>query len=81
MAAAVRFDDTGAPAVLEVIETARSTPRPDEVWLEQEAIGVNFLDVTQRRGGSPRPPFQAGSVSKAPGASPHPAATSRSATG
>lgn len=38
--------------MLELIETARSTTEPDEVWLEQEAIGVNFLNVTQRRGGA-----------------------------
>jgi NADPH2:quinone reductase len=36
------------------IETiSPATPGPGEVWLEQEAIGVNFLDVTQRNGAVP----------------------------
>lgn len=50
MATAVRFDTTGAPDVLTLKETASLAPGPDEVWLKQAAIGVNFLDVTQREG-------------------------------
>jgi NADPH:quinone reductase len=55
MATAVRFDTPGAPDVLTLEETASLAPGPNEVWLEQAAIGVNFLDVTQRRGTVPVP--------------------------
>jgi NADPH:quinone reductase len=35
--------------------TSQAVPGPGEVWLEQEAVGVNFLDVTQRNGAVPIP--------------------------
>ena len=35
--------------------TSPAGPGPGEVWLEQEAVGVNFLDVTQRNGAVPIP--------------------------
>lgn len=50
---AIRFSQPGAPDVLELHEVAESAPGPGEVWLEQEAIGVNYLDVTQRKGAVP----------------------------
>lgn len=52
---AIRFSQPGAPDVLELHEVAESAPGPGEVWLEQEAIGVNYLDVTQRKGAVPVP--------------------------
>lgn len=55
MATAVQFERTGAADVLMLKEVSQAAPGPDEVWLEQEAIGVNFLDVTQRRGAVPVP--------------------------
>src|SRR5271165_3849887 len=36
-------------------ETNQQNPGPGEAWVEQEAIGVNFLDVTQRNGAVPIP--------------------------
>lgn len=53
MTSVVRFQETGAPTVLHVTETDRLAPGPKEVWIEQEAIGVNYLDVTQRNGAVP----------------------------
>jgi NADPH2:quinone reductase len=50
MAAAIRFSEVGEPEVLHVETLEPQPPGPGEVWLEQEAVGVNFLDVTQRKG-------------------------------
>lgn len=55
MATAVQFEQTGAADVLTLKVVSQAAPGPDEVWLEQEAIGVNFLDVTQRKGAVPVP--------------------------
>lgn len=55
MATAIRVSETGGPEVLELHDIEVATPGPGEVWLEQEAIGVNFLDVTQRKGAAPLP--------------------------
>lgn len=53
MAAAIRFSEVGEPEVLQVETLDPQAPGPGEVWLEQEAVGVNFLDVTQRKGAVP----------------------------
>lgn len=50
MVAVVRFAQTGDPDVLKIEQAEQVAPGAGEVWLEQEAIGVNFLDVTQRNG-------------------------------
>lgn len=50
MVAVVRIEQTGGPGVLRVEQGAESAPGAGEVWLEQEAIGVNYLDVMQRSG-------------------------------
>lgn len=55
MVSVVRFTQTGGPEVLQIEEVGQSRPGAGEVWLEQEAIGVNFLDVTQRNGAVPVP--------------------------
>jgi NADPH2:quinone reductase len=46
----IQFSETGKPDVLSVESSAQLAPGSGEVWLEHEAIGVNYLDVTQRRG-------------------------------
>lgn len=51
MATAVRFSQAGGPQVLELVQVEDVAPGPGEVWLEHEAIGVNYLDVSQRKGG------------------------------
>lgn len=53
MAAAIRFSEVGEPEVLQVETLEPQVPGAGEVWLEQEAVGVNFLDVTQRKGAVP----------------------------
>ncbi|KAF1070832.1 MAG: 2-haloacrylate reductase [Pseudomonas citronellolis] len=49
----IRLSRTGAPDVLEVHESTAQAPGPGEVWIEQRAIGVNPLDIGQRKGGVP----------------------------
>lgn len=53
MVSAIRFSQCGNPEVLNLETLSEQSPGPGEVWLEQEAIGVNFLDVTQRKGAVP----------------------------
>ncbi|MCU1732265.1 MULTISPECIES: quinone oxidoreductase family protein [unclassified Pseudomonas] len=55
MVAAIRINQTGGPEVLVLRTVDGAAPGPGEVWLEQDAIGVNFLDVTQRKGAAPLP--------------------------
>lgn len=50
MTIAVRLHEAGPPSVLHVVDMGRTSPGPGEAWLEQEAIGVNYLDITQRSG-------------------------------
>lgn len=50
MVAVVRFEECGSPNVLHIQEVAPVTPGAREVWIEQTAIGVNYLDVMQRSG-------------------------------
>ncbi|WP_338801936.1 quinone oxidoreductase [Pseudomonas sp. RSB 5.4] len=50
MVSAIRFNQFGAPEVLNLEPLSEQLPGPGEVWIEQEAVGVNFLDVTQRKG-------------------------------
>ncbi|PNB73560.1 quinone oxidoreductase [Pseudomonas sp. GW456-E7] len=53
MVSAIRFNQSGNPEVLNLESLSEQSPGPGEVWLEQAAIGVNFLDVTQRKGAVP----------------------------
>lgn len=55
MVSVVRIAHTGAPEVMTIEQVSAHEPGPGEVWLEQEAIGVNFLDVSQRKGAVPLP--------------------------
>lgn len=55
MAQVIRLTRTGTPDVLELTTADRTDPGPNEAWVEQEAIGVNYLDVTQRLGAVPIP--------------------------
>jgi len=55
MTQAIRFSQAGGPEVLQLQDIELGEPGPGEVLLEQEAIGVNFLDVTQRKGAVPVP--------------------------
>ena len=53
MTSAIQLDRTGGPEVLSVIQTMEAEPGPGQVWIEHDAIGVNYLDVTQRNGAVP----------------------------
>ena len=55
MATAIRLTQTGGPEVLELESIEQAQPGPREAWVEQEAIGVNYLDVMQRKGAVPIP--------------------------
>jgi NADPH2:quinone reductase len=52
MALAIRIYSSGAPEVMQLEELDLPSPGPGEVLLEQTAIGVNPLDVNQRKGWS-----------------------------
>lgn len=53
MATIVRVEQTGAPNVMMLVQEDSTPPGPGEVWIEQTAVGVNPLDVTQRSGQVP----------------------------
>lgn len=55
MATTIRLERTGGPDVLVAATVHDAEPGPGEAWVQQEAIGVNFLDVTQRNGAVPIP--------------------------
>jgi NADPH2:quinone reductase len=55
MTYAIRLKQSGGPQVLELEQVEQSAPGPGQAWIEQHAIGVNYLDVTQRNGAVPIP--------------------------
>jgi NADPH2:quinone reductase len=59
---AVRVHRTGGPEVLQVEEVADPSPGPGQALVGLAAIGVNFIEVYQRKGLYPSPlPFTPGS--------------------
>jgi len=60
---AFRVPEYGSSDVLDVFEVEHRDPRPNQVIIEAEAIGVNFADIMQRRGTyseGPEPPYRPG---------------------
>lgn len=55
MATVITFSAPGGPEVLEAREQDLPTPGPGQVLIDQQAIGINYLDVTQRNGAVPVP--------------------------
>jgi len=53
MSCVIRLREFGGPDVLRVERSDPGRPGPNEVRVRQTAIGVNFIDVVQRRGVSP----------------------------
>jgi NADPH2:quinone reductase len=53
MVTVIGFSSKGGPQVLEVKQDDHTAPGFGEVWLQQHAIGINYLDVTQRNGAVP----------------------------
>jgi len=50
MPVAIRFTETGGPNVLHATEVDAVAPGLHEVVVDHKAIGVNYLDITQRNG-------------------------------
>ncbi len=50
MVSTVTIQATGGPEVLQFEHSLAQSPGAGEVWLEQAAIGLNPLDLSQRRG-------------------------------
>lgn len=50
MPIAIRFTEIGGPDVLHATEVDAVAPGSNDVVIEHEAIGVNYLDITQRNG-------------------------------
>jgi NADPH:quinone reductase len=47
---AIRFEETGGPEVLKLVEVETPTPGPGQILLRHEAVGVNFIETYQRSG-------------------------------
>ena len=47
---AIRFETTGGPDVLQLVEIPTPTPGPGQIRLRHEAIGLNFIETYQRSG-------------------------------
>lgn len=52
---AVRIHQTGGPEVLQVDEVPDPIPAADELLVDVEAVGINFIEIYQREGLYPRP--------------------------
>jgi NADPH:quinone reductase len=50
---AIQLTETGGPEVLKIAENGPTEPGSGQAWVEHGAIGVNYLDVTQRNGALP----------------------------
>ena len=44
----VEINKTGGPEVLEVKDITLNKPGPDQVTIEQKAIGLNYIDTYHR---------------------------------
>ncbi|KRR05350.1 quinone oxidoreductase [Bradyrhizobium jicamae] len=55
MTSAIRIKSTGGPDVLWLEQVEQQAPKSGEAWIEHDAIGVNYLDITQRNGAVPIP--------------------------
>lgn len=53
MVQVIRLNQVGGPEVLQVENLGEGAPAAGEAWLEQVAVGVNYLDVAQRNGAVP----------------------------
>ncbi|MCX2688571.1 quinone oxidoreductase [Pseudomonas sp. DCB_AW] len=49
----ITLNATGTVDVMQLQHVQPQVPGPGEVWLEQTAMGVNPLDILQRKGGAP----------------------------
>ena len=51
----VKIEKNGGPEVLEIKNVDTKDPRPDQVLIEQKAIGLNYIDTYHRTGMYPLP--------------------------
>jgi NADPH:quinone reductase len=47
---AIRFTETGGPEVLQLVDAETPEPKPGQVRIRHEAIGINFIDTYHRTG-------------------------------
>ncbi|HEY4030277.1 MAG TPA: quinone oxidoreductase, partial [Caulobacteraceae bacterium] len=47
---AIRFEETGGPEVLKLVDVPTPAPGPGQILLRHEAIGVNFIETYLRSG-------------------------------
>ncbi|WP_334160745.1 quinone oxidoreductase family protein [Phenylobacterium sp.] len=47
---AIRFEQTGGPEVLQLVEVDTPAPGPGQILVRNEAIGINFIDTYHRTG-------------------------------
>ena len=47
---AIRFETTGGPEVLTLVDLPTPEPGPGQILIRQQAIGVNFIDTYHRTG-------------------------------
>ena len=47
---AVIINNTGGPEVLQIKDISLDKPGPDQVTIEQKAIGLNYIDTYHRSG-------------------------------
>jgi len=52
---AVRVHENGGPEVLRIDEVPDPVPAPDELLVDVEFVGINFIEIYQRDGLYPRP--------------------------
>ncbi len=55
MAVVVKIEKNGGPEVLKIKNVDIKDPRPDQVLIEQKAIGLNYIDTYHRTGMYPLP--------------------------
>ena len=55
MTKVVKIEKNGGPEVLEIKNVEIKDPRPDQVLIEQKAIGLNYIDTYHRTGSYPLP--------------------------
>jgi NADPH2:quinone reductase len=47
---AIRLSKTGGPEVLELVEVETPQPRPGQILVRHQAVGINFIETYQRSG-------------------------------
>ena len=55
MTKVVKIEKNGGPEVLQIINIQVKDPRPDQVLIQQKAIGLNYIDTYHRTGMYPLP--------------------------